>query len=64
MCLRTYLHKPHKKTGGNENNTSRFTIFAANKTALFSQFLGFKIRNSGKFRRVYMTHRKCLIYLR
>jgi len=27
-----------QKTGGNENNTSRFTIFAANKYVLYSRF--------------------------
>jgi hypothetical protein len=28
-----------QKTGGNDNNTSRFTIFAANKTALYRRFI-------------------------
>ncbi|CAI4152261.1 conserved hypothetical protein [Alteromonas macleodii] len=52
-----------QKTGVIDNNTSRFTIFAANKTALFSHFGGLRIRNSGKFRRVYITDRKWQIYL-
>ncbi|GFD69538.1 hypothetical protein KUL106_28010 [Alteromonas sp. KUL106] len=51
-----------QKTGVIDNNTSRSTIFAANKTALFSRFDRFRIRNSGKFRRVYITDRKWQIY--